>query len=102
VLCLDLKNLIASTGRQKILRELSKCKEMRVMQLVQKLGSSYNEINRNLKILEAEGIIKNDYPKKVKHSTVRIITLNCSSDRTQKLLKALRDLDEEKGPDISC
>jgi predicted transcriptional regulator len=99
---LDLKKLIASTGRQKILKELSKRKEMRVMQLVQKLGSPYNEVNRNLKILETEGIIKNYYPKQVKHSSVRIITLNDCSDRTQKLLKALRDLDEEKGPVINC
>jgi predicted transcriptional regulator len=92
---LNLKKLIASSYRQKIVEVLSRCKEMRVMKLVGQLRGPYNEVNRNLKILEEEGIITNDYPDKVKHGKVRVILLNKENPRTKKLLQALKILDDE-------
>jgi predicted transcriptional regulator len=92
---LDLKKLIASSYRQKILEALSRCREMRVMQLVGRTKGAYNEVNRNLKLLEAEGIIIDDYRKQVKHGTVRVIILNRENPRTKKLLQALKLLDDE-------
>ncbi len=68
---------------------------MRVMQLVGRTKGAYNEVNRNLKLLEAEGIIIDDYRKQVKHGTVRVIILNRENPRTKKLLQALKLLDDE-------
>lgn len=68
---------------------------MRVMKLVGQLRGPYNEVNRNLKILEEEGIISNNYPYKVKHGKVRVILLNKENPRTKKLLQALKILDDE-------
>jgi hypothetical protein len=34
------------------------------MRLVNTVGSTYNETNRNLQLLEKEGIITNTYPQK--------------------------------------
>jgi len=92
---LDLKELLASKCRQKILKVLSECGEIRMMKLVSKVGGRYNEVNRNLKILEAEDIITSKYPDQVKYGKVRIIVLKRESRRTQKLLKALKELDHE-------
>jgi predicted transcriptional regulator len=90
---LDLKRLLASAYRQKILKALSEYKEIRVMQLVHKVGGPYNEVNRNLKILETEGIITSDYRKHVKRAKVRVILLNRENPRTQILLKVLKELE---------
>jgi predicted transcriptional regulator len=90
----DLKKLFASSW-QKILKELSQYRELRVMQLVRRVGGPYNEVNRNLKILETEGIIINDYRKQVKHAIVRVILLNRENPRTQILLKVLKELEVE-------
>jgi len=68
---------------------------MRVMQLVGRVRGAYNEVNRNLKLLEEEGIITNDYRKQVKHGKVRVILLNRENPRTKKLLQALKVLDDE-------
>jgi predicted transcriptional regulator len=92
---LDLKKLLASSHRQKILKALSECREMRVMQLVHRVGGPYNEVNRNLKILETEGIIINDYRKQVKRAKVRVIILNRENPRAQILLKVLKELETE-------
>jgi predicted transcriptional regulator len=93
---LDLKELLASKCRQRVLRVLSECGEIRMMKLVSKVGGRYTEVNRNLKILEVEDIIINGYQKQFKHARVRIIALKRESHRTQKLLKALRELGDEK------
>jgi hypothetical protein len=63
------------------------------MKLVSSVGSTYNELNRNLQILEKEGIITNDYPVKVRHGKVRIIRLNKENHKTQILLKVLKTLE---------
>jgi predicted transcriptional regulator len=92
---LDLRKVLASSLRQKILKELSETREIRVMQLVSRVNSTYNELNRNLEILEKEGIITNDYRVKVRHGKVRVIQLNRDNPKTEILLKALKMLDEE-------
>jgi hypothetical protein len=97
---MDLEKLIASSLRQKILKELSKIREIRMMQLVYRTGGTYNEVNRNLKILEIEGIIVNDYRNIVKHSTVRVIFLNKENPRTRILIQVLKELEVENG--ASC
>ena len=95
VICLDLRKVIASSLRQKILKELSETQEIRVMQLVSRVNSTYNELNRNLEILEKDGIITNDCRVKVKHGKVRVIRLNRDNPKTEILLKAMKMLDEE-------
>lgn len=92
---MDLKKLLASSYRQKILKVLSECKEIRVMRLVHKVGGPYNEVNRNLNILETEGIIINDYRTQVKRAKVRVILLNRENPRTQILLRVLKELEAE-------
>ena len=94
-LCLDLRKVFASTLRQNVLNELSKTREIRVMKLVDAVGSTYNELNRNLEILEKEGIITNDYRVKVRHGKVRVIRLNRDNPKTKILLQALKTLDNE-------
>ena len=93
---MDLKKLLASTIRQRILEELSKSRQMRMMKLVRSVGSPYNEVNRNLGILEAEGIVINDWSKPVKHGVIRVIRLNVENPRTMMLLDALKLLGKEK------
>ncbi|MCL2476212.1 hypothetical protein [Candidatus Bathycorpusculum sp.] len=93
---MNLNEVCASKIRQRIIIELSKTKlkTLRMMELTCRVDAKYNEVNRNLKILETEGIITNEYHKKPKHPKTRIITLqdNC---RTQKLLVALKNLKED-------
>ncbi|MDI9577868.1 MAG: hypothetical protein WC203_08590 [Candidatus Bathyarchaeia archaeon] len=91
---MDLKELLASKGRQRILEIIVQYREMNVMQLVRKTGGKYSEVNRNLKILESEGIITSEYRKQVKRARVRIIKLNRENPRAEKLLKALKMLEE--------
>ena len=54
---MDLKKLLASSCRQKILKELEESNELNMMALVSRTNSTYNEVNRNLNILEQENII---------------------------------------------
>ncbi|HSV48896.1 MAG TPA: hypothetical protein VLH35_01145 [Candidatus Acidoferrales bacterium] len=91
---MDLRKLVASTLRQNIIKTLAEHREMQVMRLVSAAGSTYNELNRNLIILEKEGIITNEYPIKVRHGKVRIIRLNKENPKTQVLLKVLKTLDQ--------
>ena len=95
---MDLRKLLASSVRQRILETLSESRmgELRVMQLVHKVSSPYNEVNRNLGILEAEGIVINKYSEPVKHSIVRVVKLNRENPKTVKLLQALKLLSAEK------
>ena len=92
---LDLRRVIASSVRQKILKVLSEKLELQVMKLVSSVGSTYNGLNRNLLILEKEEIIINEYRVKVRHGKVRVIRLNKDNPKTQVLLKVLKTLDQE-------
>lgn len=58
------------------------------MRLVQETGCAYNEVMRNVRILEAEGVITyRRFGRKC------IISLNRESHKTVILIKALRILD---------
>jgi len=59
-----------------------------VTNLVRIINSTYNQVNRNLQILEKEGIIKTQH-----YGHIRIIELNAENPKTQALLKALQILD---------
>ena len=85
--------MLASSLRQKILCALAKAPEMRIMKLVSVLNTTYNELNRNLAILEKEGIITDRYQVKVKHGKIRIITLNHNNPKTKTLLTILKTLE---------
>jgi hypothetical protein len=86
----DLNKLLASSCRQKIIKELSKVKEIHVMGLVRRINSTYNETNRNFKILEKEGIVT-DY----RVGRLRVIKLNRENPRTVILIKVLKTLESE-------
>lgn len=63
------------------------------MGVVRTINSTYNETNRNLKILEQEGIILSEF-----YGRVRYIKLNRENPRTALLLQALKTLESEKNP----
>jgi hypothetical protein len=84
---LELSMILASSCRQKILRVLSRRREIRIMKLVQETGCTYNEIMRNVRILEDEGVITY---RRVGRKC--IISLNWESRKTVLLIKALRIL----------
>jgi len=92
---LDLSWVLASSLRQKILKVLFEKREMQIMKLVTSVGSTYNDLNRNLLILEKEGIIINEYPVRVRQGKVRNIRLNRENPKTKLLLAALKSLDGE-------
>jgi len=85
---LKLKQLIASSCRQKILVALAKVKKTHITNLVRMINSTYNQVNRNIEILEKEGIIKIQ-----SCGRLRIVELQTGSPKTQALLKALNILE---------
>jgi predicted transcriptional regulator len=85
---MDLKILIASSCRRKIIQVLSSSKRTNVMKLVQKANSTYNQVNSNLQILQKEGIIFDEH-----FGRMRVIRLNRENHRTQLLLQALKILE---------
>lgn len=94
---MDLKKILASSLRQNILKVLSEKREMQVMRLVSSCGSTYNELNRNLLILQKEELIIDEYRVKVRRGKVRVIRLNKENPKTQVLLKVLKTLDQQAG-----
>jgi hypothetical protein len=56
-----------------------------MMDLVRKVNSTYGQVNRNLQILEHEGIVNIRY-----YGRLRIIKLNRGNPKTITLLKVLR------------
>ncbi len=97
---MDLRKVLASSVPQNILRVLAEKREMQVMKLVSSVGSTYNELNRNLLLLEKEGLIINEYPIKVRHGKVRVIRLNKENPKTLVLLKVLKTLEQENNPQL--
>jgi hypothetical protein len=63
------------------------------MRLVSKLNTAYNELNRNLALLEKEGLVIDEYQVKVKHGKVRVISLNRDNPNSKLLLTILKTLD---------
>jgi DeoR/GlpR family transcriptional regulator of sugar metabolism len=84
---MKLKQIIASSCRQKILEALSKVEKTHVTQLVRMINSTYNEVRRNLEILQAEGIVKF-----TSCGNMKIVQLERNNAKTQKLLTAIRTL----------
>ena len=87
---LKLEQIIASTCRQKILRALSMKERMHITALVRAINSTYNEVRRNLEILQSEGIVKITSCGNMKY-----VELQRDSPRTRKLLTALHTLQDE-------
>ncbi|HVO36770.1 MAG TPA: hypothetical protein VMT01_01200 [Candidatus Acidoferrum sp.] len=85
---LKLRQIIASSCRQKILLTLSKVKRTHVTNLVRLVNSTYNQVDRNLRILEEEGIIGIK-----RYGRMKMIELKLENPRTQTLLKTLHQLE---------
>ena len=88
---MELNRILASFCRQKILIELSKQKELNVMALVRKVNSTYDEVNRNLGILERESLVIQKYIGRM-----RLIRLNSTNKFTDVLINALKTLESPK------
>lgn len=83
-----LEQIIASSCRQKILLALSRIRSTHVTNLVRIINSTYNQVNRNLQILEQEGIIKI-----TRYERIKLIEIEMQNPKTQALPKALHMLD---------
>jgi len=83
-----LEQIIASSCRQKMLLALAKVRRTHVAQLLRMTNGTYNQVNRNLLILEAEGVIRT---RRLGH--LRIIELQSNDPKTVALLKALELLE---------
>jgi hypothetical protein len=79
-----LSRILASSCRQKIVIALAKVEKTHVTRLVRMINGTYNEVNRNLVILQKEGIIRTN-----RLGYLRIIELQRNNPRTLVLLKAL-------------
>ena len=84
---MDSGRLIASSCRQKIIEALSEVKETHLMDLVRRVNSTYTQVNRNLQILEKEGILR---IRSV--GRLRMIQLERDNSRTGVILMTLRML----------
>ncbi len=60
-----------------------------VTNLIRIINSTYNQVNRNLQILEKEDIIKTKH-----YGHIKMIELNIENPKTQALLKALHILNK--------
>ena len=80
--------ILRSSCRQRILKALSEKKEVNMMKLVRIVNSTYNEVNRNLRILEGAGLITQQRIRRK-----RIIRLKLENKKTLAVLKALKILE---------
>jgi hypothetical protein len=67
--------------------ELSRVKTVNIMGLVRATNSTYIEVNRNIKILEKEGVVTDQHLGRM-----RMLKLNCENQKTILLLQALKIL----------
>jgi len=81
------EQIIASTCRQKILLALSRVKKTHLTNLVRMINSTYNQVSRNLQILQKEGVILVQ-----PCGNMKIVQLDLTNIKTRKLLKALQTL----------
>ena len=84
---MNLHKLLASLCRQKILETLSKLGQTHMMDLVRRVNSTYTQVNRNIGILQCEGIVQSR-----KLGRMRLIQLKREDARTKAILKALEIL----------
>lgn len=87
---MNLERLLTSSCRQKILKELSRVKKIHIMGLVRNINSTYIEVNRNIKILEKEGIVTDQ-----RVGRMRMLRLNHENPKTKTLLQALQILNTQ-------
>jgi DNA-binding transcriptional ArsR family regulator len=85
---LNSNKILRSSCRRKILKALSEKKEITIMKLVRSVNSTYNEVNRNLQILERHGIVTQQQVGRK-----RIIRLNLKNEQTVVSLKILKILE---------
>lgn len=78
---------MASLCRQKILDALSKVGQTHMMDLVRRVNSTYTQVNRNIEILEWEGIVETK-----RLGRMRMIQLKREDQKTKSILKALEIL----------
>lgn len=71
-----------------MLLSLSVTKETNLNNLIRSINSTYNQVSRNLQILEKEGIVRITQIGRAK-----LISLQMENEKTLALLKALRTLD---------
>jgi len=84
---MHLRQLIASSCRQKILETLSSLRETHLMDLVRRINSTYTQVNRNLQILEREGIVRIRL-----YGRMKMISLDRENAKTDTMLKVLKML----------
>jgi DNA-binding transcriptional ArsR family regulator len=82
---LNLNKILASSCRRKILKALSAKRGIKIMRFVRIVNSTYNEVDRNLRILEREDLVTQRYDGRN-----RIIHLNLKNEKTLVLLKLLK------------
>lgn len=70
-----------------MLLTLSKVQRTHITNLVRMINSTYNQVRRNIEILEDEGIVKI-----TQYGNMRIVELQRDNQKTMKLLKSLRTL----------
>lgn len=87
---MNLERLLTSSCRQKILKELSRVKTVHIMRLVRNMNSTYVEVNRNIKILEEDGVVIDQ-----RFGRMRMLRLNLENPKTKLLLQALEILSTE-------
>ncbi len=85
---MELSELIASAGRQNILRVLSRKRIIGISRLVEDVNSMYNEVMRNVRILEGEGIVR-----LIRVGRRCYVSLDYESVKTRILIEALELLD---------
>jgi len=88
---LNSNQLIASLCRQKIIETLSKMGQTHMMDLVRRVNSTYSQVNRNIEILEWEGIV---VTKKL--GRMKMIQLRREDEKTKAILKALEILKQQQ------
>jgi len=93
---MDLEEIYSSKIRQRIIEALTQSSCLSVTKLNRITGGSFSGLNPHLLLLEKEGIIKSEYQKLPKQPKTRMIRLLKNNQRTQKLIKAQKSLDEEK------
>ncbi|MDH7564245.1 MAG: hypothetical protein QHH24_05115 [Candidatus Bathyarchaeota archaeon] len=72
-----------------MLLALAKTKQIHISKLVRMSNSTYSQVNRNLRILESEGIVK------IRHyGRVKMVELDIANPRTKVLLQVLNILDK--------
>jgi Predicted transcriptional regulator len=85
--------LIASTARINIIKVLMEESDIRVMILKRKVGCRYNELDRNLKKLEAAGVITDESkPDLARQPKARIIHFLLNEPNTEILVETVKVL----------